>query len=152
MARTNTQTLIPLDRVARHLGINPWHFNGVELTADPMTTSCPDDWYQYSWQASGKLSREDLAFALRQAEDSIIRWLNWSPLPRWEEETITLEQHYRPESFSFFNAQGLPKSVISKYAKVIAAGAKATTLIDTPTITYSDPFSYGFNSLATDKS
>lgn len=150
MARASTPTIIPLDRVARHLGIDPWHFNGIETTSHPFNIpSCEDDWYQYEWQAAGKLSREALAFALRQAEDTIIDWLHWVPLPRYEEDTIEITPHFRNETSSLLNARGLPKSVTARYAKVIETGRKASSLIDTPAITYSDTTGDGFHDLAT---
>lgn len=132
MARTNTITMIPLDRVAYHLQIDPYHFNGMYTAERPFNPSCPDVWYQYGWQNTGKLSHVDVALALKQAEDNVVRWLNWAPVPQWYEEDIKLPIHYKTEMYNWINAQRRAKSVVTSNKYVLSVGAKGSTYIDTP--------------------
>lgn len=138
MGRSDTVTLIPLDRAARHLGIDLYHFNSIQGTYAPIHLACDDDWYQYDWQSAGKLSRNALAFALRQAEDMVMEHLRWPLVPRWFSEEKTLSQYYKAEVFSMRNSRFQPKSLATNWGMVIEPGIKATTLIDTPAILWVD--------------
>lgn len=149
MAYASTITMIPLARVAEILQIDPWHFHSVTTLARPLVPSCPDDWYQHDWQASGLLSRESMALALRQAEDMVTTYLRWSPIPRWYEEEHPIPRYYRTERSSLLNARGQAKSVVSNYGFVVEAGQRANTFIDTPATVFSDPDGDGVNELVT---
>lgn len=138
MARADTITLIPLDRAAAHLGIDPWHFNSIEVSTHPFRSSCSDDWYQYSWQSSGKLSREDLAFALRDAERKVVEHLNWTPIATYQESEVPFPDYYKTEAFSYYNSRGYQKTLATPMKHLIEMGRKATALIDTPETTFSD--------------
>jgi hypothetical protein len=150
MAWADTRTLIPLDRVAYHLGIDPYHFNGIVTSHRPAYESCDDIWFQYDYQNAGKVSRESLANALRQAEQVTIRQLNWFPVLDWvTEEEVHLPTHYRPETTSLYNALGKPKSLLSGYGYVYALGKKTKTLVqeDVP-IVFVDHDGDGFKETA----
>ena len=56
--------MIPLDRCAFHLGIDPFHFNCIFTTNRPVLPDCDDVWFRYDYQQSGKVSRESLGTAL----------------------------------------------------------------------------------------
>lgn len=130
MARSSIPTLIPLDRAAELLGMNPLHFNSIQSENYPFRYPCDDTWFQYDWQDAGRISRESLAFALRQAEDMTWRHLGYSMLPIWHEneEHVPL-QHYRPEISSLLNSRGLPKSITANNAYVIEVGKRTKTLV-----------------------
>lgn len=150
MAWSRTKTLIPLDRVAAHLGIDPYHFNSIITSRHVNNFACDDIWFQHDYQNAGKLSRESLAMALRQAEEVVTRQLNWFPMPEWiEDEEVHLPTHYRPEVSSTVNAIGKPKSLITGYGHVYEAGKKAKTLIleDAP-IAYYDKDGDGYDEMA----
>ena len=149
MARSDTITLIPLDRAAIHLGVSPWHFNGIYWVDHPYKDSCPDDWYQHNWQSVGKLSREALAQALAQAERQTEDFLHWSPIPRWRTEEIRLSGYYKTEFFNTLNSQHKYKSTLSKWGYVFELGVQAKTYIDTPATVFSDPDGDLFNELIT---
>lgn len=149
MARASTPTLIPLDRVAEHLGVNPWHFNGISSDKFPFLPACSDDWYQFNWQSTGKLSREALAQALNQAEATTERFLGYSPLPRWYEDTVNILPYYRVERRNIANSRSMSKSVPAKHGYVIEAGRETRTYIDTPAVVYSDTDADGIKDLGT---
>lgn len=149
MARASTYTLIPLDRMAEHLGINPWHFNGITSTLFPFSPNCSDDWYQYSWQTAGKLSRESLAQALHQAEQAAEKYLGYAPAPRWYEETLQIPAYYKVEERSWANSRGMSKSVYTSHGYVFEVGQQTRSLIDTPAVIYTDEDGDGINDLAT---
>lgn len=149
MSFVSTPTLIPLHRAAVHLGIDPWHFSQIYTSNRPFKPSCSDDWYQYDWQSQGKLSREDLAFALRQAEDMAWQYLNWSALPRWHEEEVMITPHYRVEMYNIRNAQDNAKSVTTQWGHVLEVGKKTSTYIDSPATVFSDPDGDGIDELVT---
>lgn len=138
MARASTQTLIPLDRVAAHLQIDPWHFNGITSEFRLSNYACEDFWYQYGYQSSGKLSLEDLAFSLHEAEDKTSTLLGYTPLPRWFEEEVKITPHHRVEVVSFVNSKLQPKSVRANWGYIQEVGAKASVLVDTPATVFSD--------------
>lgn len=150
MGRADVPTLIPLDRVAFHLGIDPYHFNQIITDQHPIDPAgvCEDVWLQHDWQLDGKISRESLADALRQAEDMVSAYLGYSPLPRWYEEDQNLEPHYKPEVTYLYNSRGEPKSITTQWGYFIEGGIKATTLVDTPDIAYVDDDGDGYNETA----
>lgn len=115
MSYASTLTMIPLARVADVLQIDPYHFHSIYTSNRPMVPSCPDDWYQHDWQDSGKLSRESMALALRQAEDAVVNILGFSLIPRWYDEYKRPESYYKPEMFSLYNSKGRAKSITANY-------------------------------------
>lgn len=149
MGRATVPTLIPLDRVAFHLGIDPYHFNQIITDLHPVDGECEDVWYQHDWQLSGKVARESLADALRQAEDMVCDFLGYTPLPKWFVEDQRPEAHYKIERNTMRNSQGLPKSLVTQWGYFIEGGARTSTLIDTPAIVYSDVDGDGYNETAT---
>lgn len=149
MAYADTPTLIPLDRLAWHLQIDPWHFNQIYTANRPTYPACDDMWFQHDWQGTGRISRESLALALKQAEDVVSTYLLWKPLPVWFEETHRFPVHYRTELVADYNATGKPKSVISDWGFVFETGAKGSTLIDTPATVFSDEDGDGTNDTIT---
>lgn len=138
MAYASTVTMIPLARLAKHLGVDPFHFAGIYGTYAPKYLGCDDNFFQYDWQSAGALSREALAFALRQAEDTVIEHLRWSPIPLWHEEEVVLTQYYKTEVWSNGNSRFQPKSLTTKWGMVIEPGRRASTFIDSPAIVWVD--------------
>lgn len=151
MARAKTQTLIPLDRAAEVIGIDPLHFNSIYTAQRPLEYACDDVWYQYDWQNGGKYSRERLAYYLHQTERKVAYYLGYYPLPVWiESEDHPLPEFYRPQVRSIRNINGQPKSVTTQYGYVIECGIKAKTLIESgASIVYSDEDGDGWDETAT---
>lgn len=144
MARASTATLIPLDRVAAVMQIDPYHFNSIYTAARPLRANCDDGWYQYGWQTAGKVSREELATALKEAEDTVISYLGWSFLPQWFSEEHLMPRHYRTEMGSFYAAAGNKRSIMTNWGYVVDAGRRATTFIENVSTEFSDDDGDGF--------
>ncbi len=138
MGRSDTVTIIPLDRAARHLGVDLFHFNGIYGTYAPKYPSCDDFWLQHNWASAGQLSRESLAYALRQAEDVVCEHLHWSPIPRWYEEEVVLTQYYKVETWGYLNSRFQPKSLTTRWGMLIEPGRRASTFIGSPVIVWVD--------------
>lgn len=125
MAVAETYTLLPLDRVATVLGMSPLHFNGVTSQYHHLDADCDDVWFQTAYQRAEKFSREELARVLAQAEETIAKYLGYWPVPRWiKAEEHQLPQHYRTETYSFFNARGMRKAISARWGYVISGGVR----------------------------
>ncbi len=83
MARANTLTKLPLDRWFELMQINPMHANGV-FHPDHPPTVCAQPWLQHSFQTADRVSREDIANAIAQAEADIEKELHFRLQPTWE--------------------------------------------------------------------
>ena len=77
------RTLLPIDRWAQIIGLDPRHFRQVTTSVDPPST-CAQVWKQYSWQEADQVGRYDVADAIQQAEKAIAQRLNYKLLPTWE--------------------------------------------------------------------
>lgn len=138
MARADTTTLIPLDRLAWHLQIDPYHFNQIYSANRPVVSACDDMWYQHDWQASGRLSRESLAMALKQAETVVSEYLLFSPLPTWFEETHQIPSHYRTEVLYPYNSNNRARSITTNRGFVTQVGRRSSTLVAAAAPTFFD--------------
>ena len=91
MTIATTSTLLCLDRVALGAGWNPVAFAGANM-GGLAYTSCEQDcivnWYQHAWQSGGRLSREDLAGAIADAERTIRDFLGVPLCPEQRCETV----------------------------------------------------------------
>lgn len=90
MAVAKATTKLSLDAFARVLQINPLHFNSVTLPgANP---TCGEPIYQYGWQAADKVSREEIANVIADAERLIENHIHYRLLPSYEvDERHTLD-------------------------------------------------------------
>lgn len=132
MARANIRTWLPLSEFAQILGISPLAFNGLELPSGiPQNTVCGQLFYQYAWQHSQRVGREDIAMALYQAEQEIAREVGFNLMPDWTtEERLPYPQPARPEHFGIgVGPRWMGKSVESKKGHVISGGIKTKTVI-----------------------
>jgi hypothetical protein len=152
MARAETITKLALDEWATFFGINPLWFNGAR-SDNFGGTVCGQPWFQFAWQNADQISREDLARAIRAAEDLIEQVVGYNILPDW----ITGERtrNYRPADRTLFNSnglnvRGLRKSITTKKAHVISGGIKAVDLITAATaVTRTDTNGDGYADLMT---
>lgn len=147
MARSSVNTLIPLDRFARIIGINPLHFNQVYHTVSP-STLCSMPIVQYAWQDSDRVGREEISFALREAENVFAEWLGFDVAPRWIAQERA--RYISPANRSSFNSGGYYRSVQTRRGYVITGGQEAKTLIQAgDTVVYSDVDGDGYKETAT---
>lgn len=154
MARASIYTLLSLDRMGQLTGQNPVHFSGgYGQTYFPDTNSCSDIFYQYMWQNQQNVSREEVALAIRQAEDEISRVLGYSPAPHWvEQEVRNYPQYFRRNVYEWgmSDVRGMPKSVQLGEGKFIEGGRRATSLVAAGRpVVYSDEDGDGFDETAT---
>lgn len=154
------RTWLSLSRYAQILGINPVHFQGAHGVSGvwPFSgNSCSDIWPRHSWQNSDQVSHEDLAFAIKQAEDEISAYVGYPLAPTWfTQSTFRFPQYHRPDKVGIGgrNTRGQRKSISTGVGKMIQAGRRTTTLIDNASVAggelvYSDEDGDGFSELAT---
>jgi hypothetical protein len=157
MSRAETPTLLSIDRFARLFGIDPVHFSGAGGTAIfPLKGACSDVWYQHSYVASDRVSREDLARAIANAEEDIASYLGYWPAPKWfSREMHMYPRHYDPQVFgSSYNVRGDPKSLKTNWGRIISPGRRATDFVGQAsvaagTMVFSDPDGDGFDERVT---
>lgn len=75
MARSDTVTLLPLDRYAQIMQIPLPHFNQMNGTKAPVVKGCDGIWDQNA--------RDALAWTMEQAEQMIAEYLNFWPSPKF---------------------------------------------------------------------
>lgn len=154
MARASIRTWLPLDRFARIVGISPLHFNqAYHTTLAPLNSSCAEAWMQHAWQGNDRLSREDLARAIAQAELMLSKEVGYNLVPDWTaDEKVMTTKLAHPPLFSTgeMNARFMKRSITASKNHIISAGRKLSTLIQAgAAVVYSDPDGDGFNELAT---
>lgn len=112
MARASTRTILSLERFAQVLGISPLEIN--QITG----TGCGNPMFQYAWQHPGRIGREDLAYAIQNAEDIIFDFLGFYPGVVWSEEVFPIS----PRARNALTVTGL--------GMFIEGGQRASDLID----------------------
>lgn len=132
MARSNIRTWLPLDRWAEIIGINPLHFNGLASVNLLPNNTCGDVWFNYSWQHSDRVGREDIAMAIQAAEQEITAEVGFNLLPDWTtEERLPYPQPAMPGTYNMYgsNPRGMLNSVELRKGWVISGGVRAKSLI-----------------------
>lgn len=152
-------TLLSLPYYAQIMGISPVHFQGAHAGAvfPVIPPACNDLWPRYSWQSSDRVSHEDLARSVYDAEQDIARVLGYWPAPKWAAQEIhKYPRHHRRDVYRFGgrNVRGQDCSINAKWGKIIAPGRRATTLVGIATVAagtlvYSDEDLDGFYETAT---
>ena len=149
MSRAMPFTLLSLSEYARFLQLNPLHFAGGISTLVP-GNACSDVWKQWSWQDDGKISREQVAQLIQDAERTLTEYLGYWPAPVWIEDER--KPYTRPFDPTFtgngFDVRGRYKSMQLNYGKVLYGGRRATTLLGTPTYVLRDFDGDGFTETA----
>ncbi len=131
MARADTYTWLPLDQWAEIMGINPVSWNQL---SSPMFQNnvCGEIFYQYSWQHSDRIGRDDIARAIREAELEMAGEAGFNLLPDWTAaERLPYPQPHMPGAYSAWgtNPRGMFNSVELRKGHVISGGQRAKTLI-----------------------
>lgn len=144
-------TVLSLAEYAKIMGITPPHlWQAASPTIFPDT--CGGVWYAHDWQKSDRVSREQLAYALLQAEEEIAEVIGYYPGPKWTSKEMHIyPRHHRRELYgNGRNIEGFYKSIALEYGKVIAAGQRAVELLgDSTSVAYSDEDGDGYNETAT---
>lgn len=150
MAVARTVTKLPLDTFARLMGMHPLHFNQV-VYGDQ--THCDNVVFQHEWQTADKVSREEIAQAIAEAESKIENALHYRLAPSWEvDEWRQTSRPVQPElvRFDAGDVRGYPSTVHANWGYFISGGIEAKTLIEAgASIVYSDEDSDGYFETAT---
>jgi hypothetical protein len=155
MARADTPTLLSLDDFAKVMGINPAHFNGAAGvdTMPIVDNACNDLWPQDAWQAGDRVSRDELAQEIANAEQDIADYLNYWPAPVWvAQENHPYPRHHRPDVIRAggYDVRGYRIGINTNYGYVIAPGQRATSLVgDSVAVVLSDADGDGYDETAT---
>lgn len=154
MARARTRTKLPLDEWARILGLDPYHFNQIQLpTTIRETVPCDVVWKQHAWQEAAQLAREDIAQAISQAERMLENHLRFHLRPAWTvDERQTLRQPGASEILNIgaVDARGFGRTVKTDWGHFISGGIEAKTVILAgAAVVYSDQDGDGFDETAT---
>jgi len=83
MARSDFETLLPLDSYARIIGVDPRHFNQVYCESFPDRRGEDLVWFQDHWPQPGRASRDDVAIAIAEAEELIAEVLGFYVAPKY---------------------------------------------------------------------
>lgn len=118
MAHASTKTKLPLATFAKIVGINPLHFSQVFFGTQ---VHCNSTLPQYTWQEADRISREEIAEAIAEAESVMERWLGFRLLPSWE-----VDEWF---SIGARDARGLPEVVDAKWGYFLMGGVEAKSLI-----------------------
>jgi len=137
--------MLGLDEWATIMGINPVHFSGAMGSTVWPEVGCDDLWPQHAWQSLELTSREELARAIRDAEQEIASVAGFLPAPGWvREEVHPYPANNRSRSTSF----RWDKQVSTRYRKVSAPGVRSVTRVGAYAVDYSDADADGWKELA----
>lgn len=145
-------SLLPLDRFAQVIGLDPRHFRQVSTTYKPNNT-CATIWKEHAWQESDAISRDDIAEALHQAEEVFADHLGYSVRPEW----VVGERRRTPQpadkglyATASLNYQGFNLSLPLRRGHFIQGGIKTHTLVHASVgVVYSDADTDGYAETAT---
>lgn len=150
MARASTRTKLPIATWGRILGVNPLHLSQVFFGEQ---VHCDNAMPQYTWQEADRISREEIAIAILEAEDIIENWLGYRLLPSWEvDEWRPGIRPARPElvNVGMVDIRGYNQLVDARWGWFISGGIEAKTLIQAGRpIAYSDGDGDGYDETAT---
>ena len=152
-------TLLSLPRYAQIIGVNPAHFQGAlgEEVFPLGSNACNDLWPRHTWQQPDRISHEDLAYAIQDAEIEIAQVLGYFPAPYWIAQEVHYWQRIYRQDMQRISGKDITQRRVgyqTKFGKVISPGQRAVTLIGTATVAgaslvYSDADSDGFVDRAT---
>lgn len=146
------RTWLSLDEWANIMGINPIHFNGL-YHPNLSNTVCGEVFFEHAWQHSDRVGRQDILWAIKEAEDDIAREVGYNLMPDWTvAERMAYPRAAQPEVYGFsgYNPRFMMKSVELPRAYIVSGGVRTKSLIDDGVaITRSDLDSDGFQETAT---
>lgn len=132
MARSSIKTWLPLDRWFEIIGIYPLHANQLYSQTLNHNNVCGEVFFQYSYQHSDRIGREEIAMAIQAAEREIAAEVGYNLLPDWiTEERLTYPQPFAPGVFNFngMNIRGMLNSVELPRGHIISGGVRMQVLI-----------------------
>jgi len=152
VARASQVTKLSLDRWAQIMGLNPLHFNGLYVPGFEKAY-CGEPWMQYEWQTPDRVSREEVARAIAEAEMTLERYLGFRLLPTWEiDEWHTTQRAPSPELIRAVpvDVSGHPQGVRASWGYVISGGIRSKSLVQGGApVTYTDEDNDNYSETAT---
>ena len=147
-------TLLSLPRFAQIVGLHPLHFMQVDANIGSAESRvCIEPIFQYTWQHSDAISREEIAEAIYESENELADYLGFNVMPTWTQEEIQLiDMPYIRGTFWNGNRliTGDVMSIKLNKGHVISGGIRAKTLISAgAAIVYTDVDSDGYKETAT---
>lgn len=127
------QTKLSLDRFARIMGIVPLHFWGVNIPPMEKPNTCGQAWMQHAWQDGDRISRDDVAYAIAEAERDLEQFLGYRLLPSWEEdEWQATIQPYRREmtNLNSHDIRGRSQMVFGHWGYLLSGGIRSVTTLE----------------------
>lgn len=132
MARSEIKTWLSLDRFSQIMGFDPLLYNSLFSPSLHKNTTCGETFYQYSWQHSDRVGREDMARAIQEAEQEISREVGYNLMPEWTtEERLDYPRPANREMYNVYgvNVRWMAKSVEALKGHVISGGVRAKSVI-----------------------
>jgi hypothetical protein len=123
---------MPLAEWGRLAGVHPLHLMGINLEDIQTRLGCSTVWAQHEWQMSDSVSREELARAIRSAEDDIEEILGYHLIPWWDaDERASLPRHYRAaySRFSSIDQRGYSHSFRAQWGQYIRSGVRTKSAV-----------------------
>lgn len=114
------------------MGIDPINFNGMTSPSLHTNTVCGDVFFQYSWQHSDRVGRDDMARAIQEAEQEISREVGYNLMPDWiTEERLEFPRPANREMYNVYglNVRWMPKSVEALKGHIISGGVRTKSVI-----------------------
>lgn len=150
MAVASIATKLPLATFAKLMGMHPLHFEQVVFGDQ---NHCDNVVFQHEWQTADKVSREEIARAIAEAESKIENALKYRLAPSWEvDEWNPTSRPRQPEfvRYTAGDARGYPQTVQADWGYFISGGVEAKTLIEAgAVIVYTDEDGDGYAETAT---
>ena len=135
-----TAPLVSLEEFRRAFNFMPWHFWGLANGSVPVRSACETLIFQYAWQHGDSTGRDDILTGLMQAEARLKEQLGFAVRPQYESEEIAYPQFFdlSDQYLAGIDALGRWMGFSTRYAWAKTIGLESRTLLETPTITYSD--------------
>jgi hypothetical protein len=131
--------LLPIETWRNIMGYHPYHFFQLANSAIPLD-GCNDLVWSYPWMSADAASRQDVRNAIISAESILTRYLNFSPAPRYVEQTYPWPMLADgSQRWGAIGADWRWLTVQTDEGYVQAAGVEQLTLLGTPNLVYSDP-------------
>lgn len=158
MAICKAVNALSLDRYISIIGINPVHFagaGGIMAGGEELFPFVPGDsmFYQsQSWNPNMAVSREDIGYAIQNAELTIEDYMATHVAPKWiTNEAHDLAQHYlNTRGYTTHDVAGNRILFHPKFGKFISGGQRTSSLIEAGvSIAFTDEDNDGFVETAT---
>ena len=87
------RTWLSIDEWAQIIGINPLHLNGLASENLLPNNICGDVFFEHAWQHSDRVGRQEIAMAIKQAEQDIAREAGYNLRPQmWMAAQVSIVQ------------------------------------------------------------